>query len=70
MASATFLLESANKSLREEGFVNLIDSAVGEYILEIESKGFPYLSGFGLDFYRQRVLEDAVGQLKCSTTPF
>lgn len=60
MASTVFSLEAALKSLREEGFIDLNDSDVGELVLEMEQRGFPYLSPYGLDYCNRYVLKDAV----------
>jgi len=59
MASVTFALEVANKSLRDDGFFDLSDSSIGEHISEMEQKAFPFFSQYGLDFCKQYVLDDA-----------
>ena len=64
MASATFALEVANKSLRDEGFFDLNNPSVGEHISEMEQRAFPYFSEYGLDFCKQYVLDDAVGGMR------
>jgi hypothetical protein len=66
MALTTFSLESARNSILEDGFFDLKDSAVGEYMLEMEQKGFPFFSEYGLDFCKQHVLDDAVSRMKYS----
>ncbi|KAF2177368.1 hypothetical protein K469DRAFT_720701 [Zopfia rhizophila CBS 207.26] len=58
MASTAFSLETAMKSLYEEGFVDLNDPEVGELVSEMEKKSFPYLSPYGLDYCKQYVLND------------
>lgn len=60
MASTAFSLEAALKSLREDGFVDLYDSDLGELVFEMEQRGFPYLSPYGLDYCDRYVLKDAV----------
>ena len=60
MASATFSLEDAKRRLDEDGFVHLDDSSIGEQVSDIEQKGFPWVSKYGLDFCWNRVLDDEV----------
>jgi len=66
MASTAFSLEAALKSLREEGFLDLNDPEAGELVSEMEQKGFPYLSPYGLDYCRQHILNDTVKATRCS----
>ncbi|PSN58808.1 hypothetical protein BS50DRAFT_580453 [Corynespora cassiicola Philippines] len=46
MASTAFSLEAPMKTLYEEGFLDLDDPKVGELVLEVEQRGFPYVSDF------------------------
>lgn len=66
MAPTTFSAETAEGSLREEGYVNLHDSGAGAYVSEIQQRGFQYLSPHGLESCQQRVLEDVVNR----STPY
>jgi len=58
MASSTFILDVAIKSLLEKGFCDLNDSLVGEGVLEIENKGFLYFIVYGLEFYKQFAFDE------------
>ncbi|KAI8710401.1 hypothetical protein NCS52_01576700 [Fusarium sp. LHS14.1] len=60
MASTTLSLEVVMKSIVDEGFFGLKDSAIGEDILEMERKGFPYFSEYGLDFCKRHVLNERI----------
>ena len=60
MASTTFTLDIAMKSLDEGGFFDLEDSATGEFVDQMERKGFPFVSDYGLNFCKERVLDDQV----------
>ena len=60
MASTAFFMEAAKKSLREEGFLDLDDSGVGNIVLEMEKRNFQYLSLYGLDYCKQYVLGETV----------
>lgn len=60
MATDTFSLEVAKKALEENGFFDLEDSATGEYVEQMERRGFPFASEYGLDFCKERVLDDEV----------
>ena len=60
MATTTFSLELARKSILEEGFFDPKDSEVVEYILEMAQRDFPFFSEYGLDFCKQHVLDDSV----------
>ena len=62
MASSEFMLDVAVKALLEEGFCDLNDSLVGERVSEIENKGFPYLTEYGLEFCKQFAF-DEVGRM-------
>ncbi|KAI1439428.1 hypothetical protein F5Y02DRAFT_412233 [Annulohypoxylon stygium] len=50
MASTVFSLDLVKESLVENGFFNLQDSAVGERILDMERRKFPFATAYGLDF--------------------
>lgn len=60
MASTTFSLEVAEKALEENGFFDLEDPAMGEYVEQMERRSFPFVSEYGLDFCKERVLDDEV----------
>jgi hypothetical protein len=64
MASTPFSLEVAKRCLDRDGFFDLEDSAMGEYVLGMEQRGFPYISEYGLDFCKKRVLDDAVSRMR------
>ena len=48
----TFSLDVAKRSLVEESFLDLDESVVGEHVLEMEKKGFPYPTEYSLDFLK------------------
>jgi hypothetical protein len=58
MASATFSLEDARRRLDEDGFVHLDDPSIGDRVSILEQKSFPFVSKDGLEFCRERVLDD------------
>lgn len=58
MASTTALSMSAEESLFEDGFFYARDAALGEDISEMQRRGFPYYSSYGLDFCQQYVLNE------------
>ena len=61
MANETsFVDEVTEKSLFDDGFIDLHDSGVGEHISELERKGFPYFTEYGLDFCKTEVLDNQV----------
>lgn len=60
MASTVFPGEVARRHLDEDGFFDLEDTAIGEYIWQMERRRFPLVSEYGIGFYRQRVLGDKV----------
>ena len=62
MASTTFALVDARKSILEDGFFSMDDSVVGEHVLEMEQKDFPFASEYGLEFCRLNFLDDTVGK--------
>ncbi|KAI0388406.1 hypothetical protein F5Y17DRAFT_452932 [Xylariaceae sp. FL0594] len=53
MASVTFTLDVAKRALLEEGLLTLDDSLIGEAISEMERRGFPYFTEYGLDFCKR-----------------
>ena len=61
MASTTFSVEDARKSILADGFFGVEDPMVGERVLEIAEKGSPLLSEEGLEFCKLNVLNDEVG---------
>jgi len=58
LASTTFALVDAKKSLLKDGFFTIDDSMVGEYVLEIHQRTFPFASEYGLEFCRLNMLDD------------
>jgi hypothetical protein len=62
MASTTFTLVDAKKSILEDGFFSIDDSVVGEHVLEIEQKDFPFVSEYGLEFCKLNFLDDIVSK--------
>lgn len=60
MALTPFSLEESLKILHEEGFLVLNDSTAGELVSELEQRGFPYLSPYGLHYCEQNVLKHRV----------
>ncbi|KAM4058165.1 hypothetical protein HRG_014529 [Hirsutella rhossiliensis] len=60
MASTRISPEVAKKSLMEEGFSYVQDPALGEAISEMQRRGFPYNSEYGLDFCEQHVLNERI----------
>lgn len=61
MASTAFKLDVARRSLLEEGFFDLNDSTVGDRVLEMEMRGFPYLTEYGMDFCKQFAFDEVSG---------
>lgn len=66
MASTAFSLEVAKRRLDENGFFDLEDPAMGEYVWQMEHRGFPFVSEYGLDFCKERVLDDEVSTVRPS----
>jgi hypothetical protein len=62
MALTTFALIDTSKSILEDGFFSIDNSVVGEYILEMEQKDFPWISEYGLDFCKLNFLNNTVGK--------
>ncbi|KAH8651695.1 hypothetical protein BGZ61DRAFT_500926 [Ilyonectria robusta] len=53
-----FSPETAQRVLLDEGFVDLEDATVGDIVLEMERRDFPYLTPFGLKYCKEHILED------------
>jgi hypothetical protein len=71
MSSTTFS-EAATKSLQEDGFLDLNESEVGNLVLGMEQKGFQHLSllsPYGLDYYKQYVVDHLVTNEMLSMAP-
>ena len=62
MASTTFALADARKSILEDGFFSMNDSVVGEHVLEMQQRDFPFVSEYGLEFCKLNFLDDTVGK--------
>ncbi|KAJ5111751.1 hypothetical protein NUU61_001381 [Penicillium alfredii] len=60
MASTTFTLDVAMRSLLEKGFFDLNDSTVGDRVLDMEKQGFPYLTEYGMDFCKQFAFDERI----------
>lgn len=60
MSSTEFSLQSALRSLREEGFVVLDELAVGEHVTTMEQRDFSFLSPYGLDYCNAHILNNPV----------
>jgi hypothetical protein len=58
MVSTAFSLDAAVKSIKEDGFVHLEDTPVGELVLEMEQQGINFLSM--LDYCKNNILSDTV----------
>lgn len=61
--ASTAVSGDVKRHLDEHGFFNLQDSAVGEYVWQMEQRGFPLGSEYGLDFCKQHVLDDKVSAM-------
>ncbi|KAF9765000.1 hypothetical protein IL306_002696 [Fusarium sp. DS 682] len=55
-----FSPETAQRALLDQGFVDLEDATVGNVVLEMERRDFPYLTPFGLKYCKQHILDDEV----------
>jgi hypothetical protein len=67
IASTTFALVDARKSVLENGFFSIDDLVVGEHVLEMQQKDFPFALEYGLEFCKLNVLGDTVSKgEKCS----
>lgn len=53
-----FSPETAQRALLDQGFVDLEDATVGDVVLEMERRDFPYLTPFGLKYCKQHILDD------------
>jgi len=62
MALTTFALVDARKSILEDGFLSMDDSVVGEHVLEMQQRDFPFASEYGLEFCKLNLLDDTVGK--------
>lgn len=62
MATTSFSLERALDGLEQDGFVDLKDESIGEHVLQLEQRRFPFSSKYGLDFCDSYVLQDKVSQ--------
>ncbi|KAJ6001019.1 hypothetical protein N7481_001428 [Penicillium waksmanii] len=60
MASTAFTLDVARHCLLEEGFFDLNDSTVGNRVSEMERRGFPYLTEYGMDFCKQFAFDERI----------
>ncbi|KAK3328704.1 hypothetical protein B0T19DRAFT_357440 [Cercophora scortea] len=71
-STTTFALDVAQRSLLEKGFFVLDDSLAGERISEMEERGFPYFTEYGLDFCKQFAFDERIRSIleasfeKCS----
>jgi hypothetical protein len=68
MAADDFL-QTAKKSLHEDGYLILDDSEVGRYVEEIAQKGFQHLSlssPYGFDYCKQHVFDHPVSVMTYS----
>lgn len=60
MVPTTFSLQAANRTLEGEGLVDLEDSSIGEHIVDMEQRRFPFSTEYGLDFCITHVLQNEV----------
>ena len=57
----------ARKSILEDGFFSIDDLVVGEHVLEMQQKDFPFALEYGLEFCKLNILNDTVGKReRCS----
>jgi hypothetical protein len=61
-----FLLDTAVKSIDEDGFVDLEDKSVGDLVSEMEQRRFTLLSLYGLDYCKNNILGHQVEAHKCA----
>jgi hypothetical protein len=67
MASTTFALVDTRKSILEDRFFSIDNSVVGEHVLEIQQKDFPFVSEYSLEFCKLNILDNTVGKReRCS----
>lgn len=64
MAPTTFALVDAKKSILEDGFSSMDNSVVGEHVLEMQQKDFPFASEYSLEFCKLNFLNDMVSKGK------
>ena len=57
MESAPPILDAADKSLLEKGFVEFDDPSLGASIVDMERRGFPYFTEYGLEFCAKFALD-------------
>jgi hypothetical protein len=62
MASTTFALMDTRKSILEDRFFSMYDSVVGEHVLDMQQKDFPFASEYSLEFYKLNFLNDTVSK--------
>ncbi|KAJ4188632.1 hypothetical protein NW759_016814 [Fusarium solani] len=53
-----FSPETAKRDLLRDGFVDLEDATVGDVVLKMKTKRFPFLTSLGLEYCRQHIFED------------
>jgi hypothetical protein len=66
MASTTFSLDFAKRSLDEDGVFDLETPAIGEAIWNMQQKNFPFFTEYGLHFCKEYVLNNAVSGMRYS----
>ncbi|GKU05488.1 unnamed protein product [Fusarium langsethiae] len=59
MASTTFSLDFAKRSLDEDGVFDLETPVIGEAIRNMQQKNFPFFTEYGLHFCKEYVLNNA-----------
>lgn len=64
MTSAAFSPEAVKTCLDGDGFFDLHDAAMGEKLAEIEQRGFPFTSDYGLEFYKKHILDNIVSKTR------
>ncbi|RSL40390.1 hypothetical protein CEP51_016705, partial [Fusarium floridanum] len=58
MASTVSSPDQVKQRFLKDGFVILDDSSTGEHMTQMQQRGFPYLTEWGLEFLEQHVLSD------------
>lgn len=66
MASNSFSLDTAKKSLDEDGFFELSAPDMGTQIVGMEEKNFPFLMPYGLIFLKSQVIDNTVREVEPS----
>ncbi|KAH7137577.1 hypothetical protein EDB81DRAFT_655809 [Dactylonectria macrodidyma] len=56
-------LEDAQRALREDGFIDLQDTRIGEYVQQMELRKFPFFSKWGLESCKTYVFDDEVRRI-------